>query len=263
MADRREFFQEVARAGGRRLIDVVGLALRVSEDPAGALDRLMGGTATGRKERAPAALPESPPFPAAAELWHWPDAPPPLALANAATGFLLGPATQQVRAREIPPRRVLFEDMPLPAGAWILLPAPLAALCRWEAPVHVVAVAGDEHLALEPRGRRLGDIRRLGVALGRGHEAWVQAACRERGLPEPEVVAAEPGALPALQHGGEVDAAVVEAADGRELPAWALAVPVAWSLPADWQSVLLPGWRVGPGSQLQWLCARLGALAPA
>ncbi len=261
MADRRAFFQEMARAGGRTLIDVLGLAMRVSEDPAAALDRLLGGDASGTKEQAPLPPPEQPAFPPAAELWSWPAAPVPFA--GGGPGSLLGPGAQLVAAREIPPRRVLFEDMALPGDAWVLLPASLAALCRWEVPVRLVAVAGGEHLALQPRGRSLDAIRRIGVALGRGHEAWVRAACRERGLPEPEVVVAEPAALPALEREGEVDAVLVDAADGHAIPAWALAVPDAWSLPANWSAALLPGWRPDPGSALRWLYTRLGAMRPA
>jgi hypothetical protein len=248
MADRREFFQEVARAGGRSLIDLLGLAVRVTENPAAALGRLVGERSADRTP----ALPRSLELPATADLWRWPGAPSPFP-ADA------GPAGQRLTPREIPPRRVLFEDMALPGDAWLVLPASLAALCRWEERVRVVAVAGAEHLALHPHGIALDGIHRIGVAVGSGHEAWVRAAWRERGMPEPEVVAAEPAALAMLQRDGRVDALFVEGPDGRGVPAWALAAPEAWPLPADWASALSPGWRRGPGSQLRWLYTQLHA----
>jgi len=228
------------------LVDWVGALLRVSADPASALDPYTVAPAGV----AVPPLRQRPPLPPTADIWLWPEAPEP---------FREPPAGQALTPRYVDVRRALMAGLGLPGDGWLVLPASLGAICAWEAPMRLLRVTGGERLELQAGGRGFGQVRRIGVAFGCGHEAWARATWRERGLPPPEIVSARPAELQSLQRQGEVDALLIDG-DGPQVPAWALFAPVAWSLPPDWPAALAPGWRPPlDHPRLCWLYAQLQA----
>lgn len=261
MADRRDFLREIAREGGHSLVDLLGLAVRATEDPSFLFGRL--AAAEPDDAQPPASREPSAALPAAADLWRWPEVPAPFLPDDG--GHLGGPAAQRVSVREVGLQQLLLGGLTVPGGSWVALPAGAGALYPGEEPVQIAALAGEERPALEPAGRDLAAVERVGVALGRGHEAWVEAIWREAGLPHPQVVVERPEGLAALRRQGVVDALVVNGGGTRSLPRWALLAPRTWVLPAGWEAALAGPWRLPqPGAEaagLSWLLGMVQAAA--